>query len=54
MVFECLDGSFRCVDAVVCRLDELPSAFFFLKEGLDWLGALIVSDVERWFVTFAF
>ena len=54
MVLERLDCPFRCVDAVVRRLDELPSAFFFLEEGFDWLDALIISDVERWLVTFAF
>ena len=54
MVLECLDRPFRCVDAVVRRLDKLPSAFFFLKEGFDWLDALIISDVECWLVTFAF
>ena len=54
MVLERLNCPFRCVDAVVRRLDELPSAFYFLEEGFDWLDALIISDVERWLVTFAF
>ena len=54
MVLERLDCPFHCVDAVVRWLDELPSAFFLLEEGFDWLDALIISDVERWLVPFAF
>ena len=46
MVFECLDGAFRGVDAVVRRLDELPPAVFFLQEVLDRLGRLVFGDVE--------
>ena len=46
VVFKCLDGALRGVDAVVRRLDELPPAVFFLQEVLDGLGRLVVGDVE--------
>ena len=46
MVFECLDGAFRGVDAVVRRLDELPPAVFVLEEFFDGPACLVVGDVE--------
>ena len=46
MVFECLDGALRGVDAVVRRLDELPPTVFFLQEMFDGPACLVVGDVE--------
>ena len=37
VVLVCLNGAFRGVDSVIGRLDKLPLAIFFLKEGLDRL-----------------
>ena len=54
MVLVGLDGALCCVDAVVCRFDELPFAILLLEEDFDGLGALVVGDVKGRFVSFIF
>ena len=46
MVFERLDGTFSCVNSVVCWFDKLPSAALFCQILFDWRGGLIVSDIK--------
>ena len=50
MVFECLNGPFGGIDAMVVRLDELGRAILLLHECLDGRGGLIVRDIENGFV----
>lgn len=50
MIFERLYCSFRGVDAMIVRLDELDRTVLLLHEGFDGRGCLIVSDIEDGFI----
>ncbi len=51
MVFECLDRSFGCIDTMVVWFHELPLYILAGDVVLDRFGALVVGDIELWFVT---
>ena len=50
VVLECLDGPFCRVHTVIVWLYELPLAFLLLQKYLEWLGRLIIRDIQEWFV----
>ena len=37
---------------MIVWLYELPLAFFLLEKFLEWLGCLIICDVQEWLVPF--
>ena len=44
VVFEGLDGAIGGVDTIVCGIDKLPLASFFLEVYIDRRCGLTVSD----------
>ena len=50
VVLERLDGSLSRVYSVIVWLYELPFAFFLLQKYLEWLGRLIICDIQEWLV----
>ena len=54
MIFEGLDGSFGCVDAVFVGGDELPFDIFAAQKVSDGGGCFIVKDIEFWLETLVF
>ena len=54
MILECLDAPFRCVDAVITRLNKLPLASLRFQKILKGLCRLVVCDIKRGFLPFVF
>ena len=50
VVFECLDGPFCCVDAMIRGLNKLPLASLSFQEGFDGSCCLVICHVELWCV----
>ena len=53
MIFECLDGSFCCIDSVICWLEKLPCTIFFCEIFFERSCCLIVHNIEGWLIYFA-
>ena len=51
MVFKCLDGSFRCIYAMVVGFNYLHGYVFAETELFDCRGRLVIRYVESWCVS---
>ena len=46
MVFKCLNGSLSSIELMICRSYKFAVAFDDLLEFLEWIGGLVVHDIE--------